>query len=216
MITKYGYSTVGTIAFILFLINIIAFAFSNPLVRCTIIAISVIFFLFTLNFFRDPARITPSEEGLVIAPADGKIISITKVNENEYFQEKAKKISIFMSPLNVHVNRIPISGKVDYLKYHPGKYLVAFEEKSSENNERMSIGIASKFGKVKLTQIAGFIARRIVCDLSVNQVVQAGEKFGMIKFGSRVDIFLPINAKVKVKLNQKTKAGETILADLKD
>lgn len=216
MITKYGTSTVGIVAIFVFVLIAIGFFITNPYIKYSLFTIGIVFLGFTLNFFRDPERKTPTGNNLVISPADGKIISIIETYDEEYLKSQCIRIAIFMSPLNVHVNRIPISGNVEYLKYYPGKYLVAFEEKSSLNNERMSIGVNSKFGKIKFTQIAGFVARRIVTDLKLNQEVKSGERFGMIKFGSRVDVFIPINAKVKVQLNQKVFAGETILATFEE
>ncbi len=212
MITKYGTSTVSIIAICVFTLIAIGFFITNPYIKYSLFAIGIVFLGFTLNFFRDPERKTPTGNNLVVSPADGKIISIIETYDDEYLKSQCIRIAIFMSPLNVHVNRIPITGNIEYLKYYPGKYLVAFEEKSSLNNERMSIGVNTKFGKIKFTQIAGFVARRIVTDLNLNQEVKTGERFGMIKFGSRVDVFIPINAKVKVQLNQKVFAGETILA----
>ncbi len=172
---------------------------------------------FTLFFFRDPDR-TPenSGDGVIIAPADGKVVFAGEVDEPEYLKSRAKMVSIFMSPLNVHVNRIPVSGSVKFLKYIKGEYLVAFDEKSSERNERMLIGIESRGNKILFKQIAGFIARRIVCELSDGQAVEAGERFGMIKFGSRVDVILPLNYDVKVKLNDKTRAGNTIIGIMRN
>lgn len=216
MITKYGTSTVGIVAIFVFVLIAIGFFITNPYIKYPLFIIGIVFLGFTLNFFRDPERKTPTGNNLIISPADGKIISIIETYDDEYLKSQCIRIAIFMSPLNVHVNRIPISGNVEYLKYYPGKYLVAFEEKSSLNNERMSIGVNSKFGKIKFTQIAGFVARRIVTDLKLNQEVKSGERFGMIKFGSRVDVFIPINAKVKVQLNQKVFAGETILATFEE
>mgnify|MGYP001051717292 CR=1 FL=1 len=216
MITKFGYTTLGYVAIISFLLIAIGIFLTNPYVKYLLILLGILFLAFTINFFRDPERKTPEGKNLVISPADGKVISIIKTFDHEYLKSECMRIAIFMSPLNVHVNRIPISGKVEYLKYYPGKYLVAFEEKSSENNERMSTGIASEFGKVRFTQIAGFVARRIVNELKEGQEVRAGERFGMIKFGSRVDVYLPLNSKIKVTENQKVYAGETILAEFEE
>lgn len=212
MITKYGYSTVGIVAIFSFILIAIGIFVTNPYLKYSLAGSGILLMGFTLNFFRDPERNTPAGENLLISPADGKVISVIQTYDDEFLNSECYRIAIFMSPLNVHVNRIPISGKVEYLKYHPGKYLVAFEEKSSLNNERMSIGINSKFGKIKFTQIAGFVARRIVTDLKIGQDVRAGERFGMIKFGSRVDVFLPKNATIKVKPEDNVYAGETILA----
>lgn len=216
MITKYGHTTVGTIAIFVFILVVIGIFITNPYTKYSLFLIGIFILGFTLNFFRDPERKTPEGENLIISPADGKILSVIETYDDEYLQSECIRIAIFMSPLNVHVNRIPIPGKVEHLKYYPGKYLVAFDEKSSLNNERMSIGINSKFGKIKFTQIAGFVARRIVTELNLNQEVKAGERFGMIKFGSRVDVFIPKTAKVKVSPNQKVYAGETILAVFED
>lgn len=213
MITKYGYFTVGLIVFLSLALIAVGLFLSNAILKYILVLIGLFFIGFTLNFFRDPERKIPQGENLIISPADGKIISITETFDSEYLNSECFKVSIFMSPLNVHVNRIPISGEIEYLKYYPGKYLVAFEEKSSENNERMTVGLKSKFGKIKFTQIAGFIARRIVNELKAGQKVTAGEKFGMIKFGSRVDVFLPKTINLKININQKVFAGETILAE---
>ena len=164
---------------------------------------------FTIYFFRDPDRAPGiSGDDVVISPADGKVVFCGEINEPEFLGGRAKMISIFMSPVNVHVNRIPVNGTVKFLKYIKGEYIVAFDEKSSDRNERMLIGIENKGNKILFKQIAGFIARRIVCELSENQTVKVGERFGMIKFGSRVDVILPLNCDVKVKLNDKTLAGK--------
>lgn len=216
MITKFGYTTLGYVAILSFLLIVIGIFLANPYLKYLLILIGVLIFAFTVNFFRDPERKTPEGKNLIISPADGKVISIIKMFDPEYLQSESYRIAIFMSPLNVHVNRIPITGKVEYLKYYPGKYLVAFEEKSSENNERMSIGIKSEFGKIRFTQIAGFVARRIVNELKEGQEVKAGERFGMIKFGSRVDVYIPLNAKIKITENQKVYAGQTILAEFEE
>lgn len=213
MITKFGYTTIGYVAILTFLLIAIGIFLTNPYLKYLLIVTGVLIFAFTINFFRDPERKTPEGRNLVISPADGKIISIIKTFEPEYLQSESYRVAIFMSPLNVHVNRIPITGKVEYLKYYPGKYLVAFEEKSSEINERMSVGIKSNYGKIRFTQIAGFVARRIVNELKEGQEVKAGERFGMIKFGSRVDIYLPLDAKIKINEDQKVYAGETIIAE---
>ena len=216
MFTKYGYTTIGVVAAIAFiLVSVSFFTQSNPLKIILILAAAAILLL-TLNFFRDPDRKTPAQKGIIVAPADGKIIVMKENISNHFVGEKCNQLSIFMSPLNVHVNRIPISGKVEHLKYHEGKFIAAFEDKASENNERMETGIASSEGRVLFTQIAGFVARRIVNELKVGDEVTIGERFGMIKFGSRVDIFVPSNWESSVKLNDKVYAGETILFKLKD
>ena len=216
MLTKYGYTTIGIVAIIsLLLISFSFFVQNNPLKVILILIAAVILFL-TLNFFRDPERKTPSQKGIIVSPADGKVIVVKENVSNSFVGDSCNQISIFMSPLNVHVNRIPISGKVEHLKYYEGKFIAAFEDKASENNERMEIGIVSDGNKILFTQIAGFLARRIVNDLKINDDVTIGERFGMIKFGSRVDVFVPGNWKPVVKLNDNASAGETVLFELKD
>lgn len=166
-----------------------------------------------LQFFRDPKRNTVINDNQIIAPADGKVVVIEDVVENEYFKDKRKQISIFMSPLNVHVTRYPTSGQVKYSKYHPGKYLVAWHPKSSEENERTTIVVENRSsGEILYRQIAGAVARRIVNYAKTGQQVIQGEDAGFIKFGSRIDIFVPLDMKIDVNLNQKTRGGETILA----
>lgn len=170
-------------------------------------------FILVLQFFRDPKRNTLINDQQIIAPADGKVVVIEEVVEKEYFKDKRRQISIFMSPLNVHVTRYPVSGIVKYSKYHPGKYLVAWHPKSSEENERTTIVVENKScGEILYRQIAGAVARRIVNYAKTNQQVIQGEDAGFIKFGSRIDIFVPLDMKIEVNLNQKTKGGETILA----
>lgn len=215
MFTKYGYTTIGVVSVItLLLITLSFFVQNNPLKVIILVAAAAILFL-TLNFFRDPERVTPKKNDIIVAPADGKVIVIRKNISNSFVGDSCNLISIFMSPLNVHVNRIPISGKVEYLKYHEGKFIAAFEDKASENNERMDTGIQTSDGKILFTQIAGFLARRIVNELKVGDSVSIGNRFGMIKFGSRVDIIVPAKWVPIVKLNDKVYAGETILFELK-
>lgn len=216
MFTKYGYTTIGIVTIIAFLL--ISFSFftqSNPLKITLILSAGVVLFL-TLNFFRDPERKIPQQNGIVVSPADGKVIGVKKNISNSFVGESCNQISIFMSPLNVHVNRIPVSGKVEHLKYFEGKFIAAFEDKASENNERMETGIVNDEVKVLFTQIAGFIARRIVNELSIGDSVKIGDRFGMIKFGSRVDVLVPDNWEPNVKLNEIVYAGETILFRMKD
>jgi phosphatidylserine decarboxylase len=216
MFTKYGYTTIGVVAVIAFiLISLSFFTQSNPLKVILILAAAAILLL-TLNFFRDPERETPIQKDIIVTPADGKVIVIKQNISNSYVGENCNQVSIFMSPLNVHVNRIPISGKVEHLKYYEGKFFAAFEDKASENNERMETGIISDGSKILFTQIAGFLARRIVNDLKIGDNVTIGERFGMIKFGSRVDVFVPGKWKPVVRLNDNVHAGETILFELKD
>ncbi len=216
MFTRYGYTTIGIVAILSFLMIALSFFIQNNTIKISLVVIAAVILLGTLNFFRDPGRKTPDRENIIVAPADGKII-ITKQNiSNTFVGENCNQISIFMSPLNVHVNRIPISGTVEYLKYYEGKFIAAFEDKASQNNERMEIGLVSEKGKVLFTQVAGFLARRIVNELNVGDSVRIGERFGMIKFGSRVDVFVPSDWKPVIKLNDHVTAGETILFELKD
>jgi phosphatidylserine decarboxylase len=182
------------------------------LVKCAIIVVLAVFLLLTVRFFRDPERVTPTGERLVISPADGKVVLVKDLHEEEYMGGEAVQLSIFMSPLDVHVNRFPMSGTVRYFRHFPGEYIVAFDEKSSLRNERTHIGIENGPRKILFKQIAGFVARRIVTDVKVGDKVIAGERFGMIKFGSRVDVIVPRLSEIAVKLGDKTKAGETILA----
>ncbi|HSW54175.1 MAG TPA: phosphatidylserine decarboxylase family protein [Ignavibacteriaceae bacterium] len=216
MFTKYGYTTIGVVAVIAFILVALSFfTQSNPL-KIILILVAAVILLLTLNFFRDPERKTPAQNGIIVTPADGKVIVIKQNITNSFVGENCNQISIFMSPLNVHVNRIPITGKVEHLKYHEGKFIAAFEDKASENNERMETGIIADGDKILFTQIAGFLARRIVNDLKEGDNVTIGERFGMIKFGSRVDVFVPGKWKPVVQLNDNVHAGETILFELKN
>jgi phosphatidylserine decarboxylase len=174
-------------------------------------------FGFTLFFFRDPVRKLPEEikDNHIISPADGKVMMIEEIgNEPVFLKSPAKLIAIFLSPLNVHVNRIPVSGVIDYYEYIKGDYIVAFDHKSSERNERTIVGITNEKFKVLFKQIAGFVARRIICNTMKGSNVKAGEKFGMIRFGSRMDVIIPEHSNVLVSVNQKVTAGETILAEV--
>ncbi|MCX6135131.1 MAG: phosphatidylserine decarboxylase family protein [Ignavibacteriales bacterium] len=214
MITKYGYDVFFTVVIICLMVVALTLVFLEPKVPKYVISGSaLVLLMLTVNFFRDPNRSTPPGENLIIAPADGKIIAVREVDEKEYLRAKATVISIFMSPLNVHVNRNPISGTVGHLRYVKGEYFAAFEEKASEKNEQMLIGIENPKGRVLFKQIAGFVARRIVCTLKMGEQVKAGDRFGMIKFGSRVDVFVPVRAAVNAKVGDLTVAGETVLAE---
>ena len=175
----------------------------------------MVLFLLILQFFRHPSVDVTLADGKVIAPADGKVVVIEETEEEEYLKEKRIQVSIFMSPINVHVNRNPVGGVIDYFKYHPGKYLVAWHPKSSTENERTTI-VYETTDKIKILirQIAGAMARRIKWYIDTGAQVEQGAEFGFIKFGSRVDLFLPTTAKIKVEIDQKTKAGRTIIAEL--
>jgi phosphatidylserine decarboxylase len=211
MFTKYGYSTLTVISVITFVLICLSLFFGNNYIKAAFIIIPLLLLLFSMNFFRDPDRTPPLRGDVIVSPADGKVLFVKDVIEGKFIKGKAKQISIFMSPLNVHVNRIPVTGKVDYLEYFKGKYIAAFEDKASEVNERAEFGITGKYGKVFFTQVAGFIARRIIYEISVGDSVKIGDRFGMIKFGSRVDVIVPATCTAMVKKDDEVKAGETIL-----
>jgi len=176
---------------------------------------SIFLYLIILQFFRLPIFAVQKNESQVIAPADGKVVVIEETEETEYLKSRRKQISIFMSPLNVHVNRMPVGGEISFCKYHPGKYLVAWHPKSSTENERTTVVAKMKNGtEILFRQIAGALARRIKWYVKQGQVLEQGDEFGFIKFGSRVDVFLPLNAVVKVKVGDKTTGGKTVLAEL--
>jgi phosphatidylserine decarboxylase len=174
------------------------------------------FFILIAQFFRNPKRtIEIVDNNLVYAPADGKVVVIEEAVETEYFKDKRLQVSIFMNPLNVHVNRNPISGIVKYFKYHEGKYLVAWHPKSSTENERTTVVIRDNNREILLRQIAGAVAKRIMAYVKEGDVVTQGEDFGFIKFGSRVDLFLPLNTQIEVKLEEKVVGNKTVIAKLK-
>lgn len=171
--------------------------------------------VFVAFFFRNPERKIPKEEGIFVSPADGKVVQIKEVFENDYLKSKAVQISIFLSVFNVHVNRIPCSGKIIDVRYLHGKFLAAFREKASELNEQVAVVIKSGEDTVLLKQIAGVIARRVVCWLGVGDYVERGQRYGLIRFGSRVDIFLPPETSLFVKIGDKVKGGSTIIGVLR-
>jgi phosphatidylserine decarboxylase len=170
--------------------------------------------LWVAYFFRDPERSGPRGERVVIAPADGKVVLISEVDEPNFIGGKAKRVSIFMNVFNVHVNRYPVDGTVRYLKYNPGKFLNAVAEKASMENEQMSVGLETPNGRILVRQIAGLIARRIVTYSQEGEQVKQAQRMGLIRFGSRVDVFLPLDAVVKVKVGDLTIAGSTVIAEL--
>ncbi|WP_242202562.1 phosphatidylserine decarboxylase family protein [Aestuariivivens insulae] len=187
---------------------------STPWLRTGVMILLLLFLVAILQFFRNPKRNTLVNNNTVIAPVDGKVVVIEEVFEKEYFKDKRLQVSVFMSPINVHVTRYPISGHVIFSKYHPGKYLVAWHPKASEENERTTVVVENEtYGKVLYRQIAGAMAKRIVNYAKQNDKVIQGQDSGFIKFGSRVDVFLPLDAKIKVQLNQKVKGGESIIAE---
>ncbi|AUC77657.1 MULTISPECIES: phosphatidylserine decarboxylase family protein [unclassified Olleya] len=174
-----------------------------------------VFLFLILQFFRNPKRITSLNDNTVVSPVDGKVVVIEEVFEPEYFKEKRLQVSVFMSPINVHVTRYPIGGQVAYSKYHPGKYLVAWHPKASTENERTTVVVDNpSYGKVLYRQIAGALAKRIVNYAKEGDAAIQGTDSGFIKFGSRVDLFLPLDTNIKVTLNQKVKGGESIIAEI--
>ncbi len=215
-IHKEGYKSIGIAALIFGAINVAGFMFlkENSAAQGILLVVSAFLFLFIVSFFRIPYRSLTIGENQVICPADGKVVVIEEVVDEEYFKDKRLQVSVFMSPANVHVNRNPISGEVVYNKYHKGKYLVAWNPKSSTENERHSVVIKNSRAEILVKQIAGALAKRIINYLSVGQEVHQGDELGFIKFGSRVDLLLPIGTKVNVELNQVVKGGVTVLATL--
>ena len=214
----------GTIAILITLGSIVAITFlvnwswpSQTVWHYLLYTVLLVVLILTVRFFRVPIwRKTTLEEDAVLSPADGEVAANEVVMENEYFHEQRRQISIFMSIYNVHINFFPFDGEVTYYKYHPGKFLVAFNPKSSSDNEHNTIILKDKKGReILVRQIAGFVARRIVCDLQPGDKAEVGEEFGMIRFGSRVDVFLPLDADVKVKIGDKVRTKETVLALLK-
>lgn len=203
-----------TLMLILLLNGVGMFIIGNiPVLVFLIRALSIFVLITVLQFFRNPNRKIVTNEQIVLCPADGKVVVIEEVEETEFFKDKRIQVSVFMSPINVHVNRFPISGIVKYVKYHAGLYLVAWHPKSSSENERTTVVVEGKNGQsVLFRQIAGALARRIVCYSKEGEIAKQGDEFGFIKFGSRVDIFLPLGTKVNVQLNEVVKGGITTLA----
>jgi len=216
-IHKEGYTTIAITILLIFVINaVVDYKYYDiTWLRWFIYIFSAALFIIVLQFFRNPSRQFSAGEELVICPADGKVVVIEETEEGEYFKDKRLQVSIFMSPVNVHINRNPISGVVKFFKYHPGKYLAAWNPKSSTENERTTTVVEHANGTpVLFRQIAGALARRIVWYVKEGDQVKQTEQFGFIKFGSRVDVFLPIGTKVNVELNQVVKGGITTLATL--
>lgn len=214
---KEGYKTIFITLALAIMFSIVALdIFEYTMWAWVAVALFIGFTIFILSFFRVPKRVANGSGTLVSAPADGKIVIVGEVEEPEYFKGKRIQVSVFMSFFNVHVNWFPISGEVVHYKYHPGKYVAAFYPKSSEKNERTTIVIRNENGTEILTrQIAGLVARRVVCYAQKGKMVEAGGPEGFIKFGSRADIFLPLDAKINVKVGDKVVGSETIIAEIK-
>lgn len=216
-IHKEGIRSILISAVIIAIVNLASFYFISyhlPWLSWLIFAVTMVLWFFIISFFRVPVRTIVAGEDLVICPADGKVVVIEEAYDEEYFNEKRLQISIFMSPANVHQNLNPVSGEIVYNKYHPGKFLVAWHPKSSTENERHTSVIRNDKGDILMKQIAGAVARRIVNYLQVGQVVKQSTEFGFIKFGSRVDLLLPVDAKVNVQMGQVVKGGITVIATL--
>jgi phosphatidylserine decarboxylase len=214
---KEGYTSLALTVLVIALVNAaISFYFPDAhVVKWIVYILSFLLFVTIVQFFRSPILHISKNESQVLCPADGKVVVIEETDEPEFLKDRRIQLSVFMSPINVHVNRNPISGVVKYFKYHPGKYLVAWHPKSSTENERTTVVTENSEGaQVLFRQIAGALARRIVWYVKEGDVVEQGQQFGFIKFGSRVDIFLPLGTKINVELNQVVKGGRTVLAEL--
>ena len=216
-IHKEGYRTIAICTIVFAVVNLVSFyflSFYQPIISWIIFIGTLGLLLFTISFFRIPRRVLTIDGGKIISPCDGKVVVIEETIDEEYFKEKRLQISIFMSPANVHVNRNPVSGKVVYSKYHKGKYLVAWHPKSSTENERHTVVINQNGTEVLVKQIAGAVAKRIVNYLQVGQSVEQAAEMGFIKFGSRVDLILPMGTEVNVQLNHVVRGGITVIATL--
>lgn len=220
MLTRYGANNIIVMGMVATLLLAGGLWFTNRLyIAIPLFVSSAILYLFTFWFFRDPERTLPQEAkndaAYIVSPADGKIVEIVEEEEKWYLKTKSKRISIFLSPLDVHVNRIPISGIVEFYSYNPGKYIIANHPKSSELNEQSRIGVNTPYGKVFFKQIVGVVARRLVCEVKEGDTIKVGERFGMMKFGSRMDIAVPVDTEIMLKVGDKVVAGKTIVAKLK-
>jgi len=212
MIHKEGYRIIATTIILLLIINYLISLSEIYWLNTLIQIVSVVVLILVVQFFRNPTRVVTVKENEVVAPADGKIVVIEEVEEPEFFKDKRIQVSIFMSPVNVHVNRYPINGTVKYSKYHPGKYLVAWHPKSSTLNERTTVVVENDKIALLFRQIAGAVARRIVLYAKKDAIAKKGEDYGFIKFGSRVDVFFPLGTKINVEMNQVVKGNKTVLA----
>ncbi len=215
-ITKYGLGLVLGSWVLFFVFFMLAVWVRQPVIIGLAILVGL-FSVFNMFFFRDPQRQVPQNPAAIISPADGKVVQVTEVNEHDFFKEKVARLSIFLSVFNVHVNRVPVTGRVEYFNYHRGGFAPAFKESASLENEQTVIGIVDESRrKIMFSQIAGLIARRIVCNLREGHEVKAGERMGMIRYGSRVDIFYkPDEVELQVKVGDKVKGGESIIGVFK-
>ena len=224
MLSKYGIDNIIVMAIIATILLALSIRFFNGQISNNILSIilfvyAVALYLLTFWFFRDPDRTLPTEahnnSAYVISPADGLVTEIVTEYEKHYLKSESKRITIFLSPLDVHVNRIPVTGKVEFVNYQKGKFIIASKPDASEINEQSHFGVLNDYGKVFFKQIVGILARRVVYDIKVNDEVKAGDRFGMMKFGSRMDIALPLDTEIHINVGDRVKAGETIIAILK-
>ncbi|NNU33356.1 phosphatidylserine decarboxylase family protein [Mucilaginibacter sp. S1162] len=213
---KEGYTSLALCILFIFVLNAVIQFYDLPAaVRWIGYILSFVLFVIIVQFFRNPHFDISQDDKVVLCPADGKVVVIEETTETEFLKDKRIQLSVFMSPVNVHVNRHPISGVIKYFKYHPGKYLVAWHPKSSTENERTTVVTENKVGtQVLFRQIAGALARRIVWYVKEGDKVEQGDQFGFIKFGSRVDLFLPLGSKINVEIGEVVKGGQTVLAEL--
>ena len=214
-IHKEGTATISLIAIFVGVLNILNFSYLFPIsliAAWAVFIITVAFFLFIVSFFRMPVRRLTINDEAIVSPADGKVVVIEEVEPDEFYKERRIQLSVFMSPANVHVNRLPIAGNIVYNKYHPGKFLVAWHPKSSTDNERWSVVVENSKGSILCKQIAGALARRICNYTTVGQSFKQCDEYGFIKFGSRVDLLLPVGTKIHAKIGDVVKGGVTVLA----
>jgi phosphatidylserine decarboxylase len=214
-IHKEGTATISLIAIFVGVLNMLNFSYLFPISAIGawgVFIITVAFFLFIVSFFRMPVRVLTISDDAIVSPADGKVVVIEEVEPDEFYKEKRIQLSVFMSPANVHVNRLPIAGNIVYNKYHPGKFLVAWHPKSSTDNERWSVVVENSKGSILCKQIAGALARRICNYTTVGQSFKQCDEYGFIKFGSRVDLLLPVGTKIHAKIGDVVKGGVTVLA----
>ena len=219
MLTKYGIDNIIVMLVAGIGLVVLSYYVSIVWIKYPIILFAAILIFMAFYFFRDPDRVIPKEaienSSYVVAPADGKVMNVIEVLESDYIKSNTKRISIFLSPLDVHVNRSPVSGRIEFIDYQPGKFLAAYDHAASDKNEQSKIGVKTDYGPVLFKQIVGALARRVVYDVIVGNEIKVGDKFGMMKFGSRMDIFLPLDTDIYCKVGDKIVAGETIIAKMK-
>jgi len=215
-----GYGLLSILAGLAALLTLVYLGYREPggAIASALRIVSILLWLlvaFTVFFFRDPERDIPTDLGLVVSPADGTVIGIDEIDEPNFIHARTRRVIIFLSPFNVHVNRAPHDGEVKFFRYQKGRFLVASKPAASTENEQSIIGLETPDGKILFKQIAGILARRIVCEIREGHRVRRGERFGIIKFGSRMEVFMPLNTEIKVRLREKVRAGESILGEIK-